>query len=187
MFYKLHYMTLLLMAVPVSLAQNQRADPLSLPSVLVESPITPSRLSAGNDKNVCTLSVDSHALMALHNKYRQQGRRCGANYKSSVSPLKYSCLLAKASLAHTQDMVENTFLGHAGTDGSDTGVRANRVKYSWRRIGENVAQGFTSAAAVNQAWINSHDHCKNIMNADYTEMGAARIDNYWTVTFGRQK
>lgn len=185
---KVNYMALFLLVVPVCLAQNQDSDRLNPKGVFVNPPVlSSSHLISGDQNNkACALSVDSQALMELHNQQRREGIRCGEANKIPVPPLRYSCLLAQASLSHTRDMVKNQFLGHKGSDGSDIGVRANRAKYTWTRVGENVAQGFTSATAVNAVWLNSKGHCNNIMNADYNEMGAARVNNYWTVTFGRQ-
>lgn len=136
--------------------------------------------------SACNLNSELQALLDLHNVARSKGVRCGGVRKPSVPKLKYSCELAKASLTHSNDMSQNNILSHTGSDGSSIGVRATRAAYEWRQLGENIAEGFRSSQSVNTAWLSSTGHCNNIMSAGYTEMGAARVNNYWTVMFGRQ-
>ena len=38
-----------------------------------------------------------------------------------------------------------------------------------------------------QAWLKSAGHCENIMNANYTQLGAAGVNNYWTQVFARPR
>lgn len=137
-------------------------------------------------ESTCYLNAELQALLDLHNKARSRGVRCGDARKRRVPKLKYSCALAKASRSHSMDMSQNTALSHTGSDGSSIAQRAVDVGYDWRQLGENIAQGFRSSQSVNTGWLNSTGHCNNIMNAGYTEMGAARVNNYWTVMFGRQ-
>jgi uncharacterized protein YkwD len=33
-------------------------------------------------------------------------------------------------------------------------------------------------------WLNSEDHCKNIMSSLFKEMGVARAGDYWSQEFG---
>ena len=57
-------------------------------------------------------------------------------------------------------------------------------------MGENIAAGQGSAAQVSAAWVASPHHCANIMNPNFTQMGAAfdveRSSDagiYWTQVF----
>ena len=57
-------------------------------------------------------------------------------------------------------------------------------------VGENVAYGQSSAAAVQQSWMGSPGHRANILNADFNRMGASayRGSNnrlYFVVVLGR--
>ncbi len=68
--------------------------------------------------------------------------------------------------------------------------RINKVGYHFRNITENIAKGQTSPQQVVNSWINSSDHCHNIMN-DYKEIGIGYIgENYyrnghvWVQNFG---
>ena len=63
-----------------------------------------------------------------------------------------------------------------------------KTGYVYVRIGENIADGQTSVDQVMTTWLESPPHRDNMM-ADFTDMGAARIDDdekvsYWCVVFG---
>jgi uncharacterized protein YkwD len=62
---------------------------------------------------------------------------------------------------------------------------------AWRTYGENIAYGYTSAAAVMAAWMNSPGHRANILNPNFTELGVGVVVNaqgqrFWTQVFGDQ-
>jgi uncharacterized protein YkwD len=65
--------------------------------------------------------------------------------------------------------------------------RINAAGYTWFMLGENIAMGHTSEQQVMEGWINSPGHCKNIMNAGFTEVGFGRDKNYWTQNFGKPR
>jgi uncharacterized protein YkwD len=73
-------------------------------------------------------------VIALTNQQR-------ANY--GLPPLTANAALAVAATAHSNDMANNNFLGHIGSDGSNPGQRITRAGYSWFTYGENVAGGYT--------------------------------------------
>ena len=96
--------------------------------------------------------------------------------------------LNAAALAHSQDMSANGYFSHTGLNGSQPWDRAEAAGYSYRSIGENIAQGYGSAEAVMNGWMNSSGHRANILNCDFTEMGIGRASgNYWTQLFGRPR
>lgn len=95
---------------------------------------------------------------------------------------------------HAADMARNSFMAHRGSDGSSPSERADRAGYDWRTVGENVAAGPDDAAAVVQGWLDSPEHCANIMEPSFTEMGVAfavdqrsRFGIYWAQVFGRPR
>jgi uncharacterized protein YkwD len=64
-----------------------------------------------------------------------------------------------------------------------------RAGYDGRMMGENIAAGQTSAAAVMDAWMNSPGHRANILNCGYREIGVGLYRGgsmrfYWTQNFG---
>ena len=94
--------------------------------------------------------------------------------------------MANAADYHVSDMAKNGFMSRKGSDGSTIGQRATKANYIWRNVAENVAKGFEVPNNVNRIWLESPGHCKNIMNPLYSEMGAAKVGDYWVVMFGRR-
>lgn len=125
------------------------------------------------------------------NDVRAKPRTCGNETFEAAPALSWKAELGKTALAHSKDMAEKDYFSHQGRDGSQVSDRASRGGYRWQRIGENIAAGQGSAEQVMAGWLASPGHCKNIMNSDFTEMGAAYATNpestatsYWTQVFG---
>jgi uncharacterized protein YkwD len=69
-------------------------------------------------------------------------------------------------------MARKNFLSHSGSNGSSAGKRISLQGYPWRTYGENIAAGNPTVSSVIQGWIVSNAHCRNLMNPDFTEIGA---------------
>ena len=121
------------------------------------------------------------------NVARSQARRCGRDRFSAVPPLTWSSRLEVAARIHSRDMVRMGRLSHVGSDGSRVGQRASDVGYAWWRVGENIAKGQHSVEEVMEGWLSSPSHCSAIMDPDYTQLGAAETERYWTQVFGRPR
>ena len=132
----------------------------------------------------------SHQVLELVNEARAKKRRCGWKRFSPSTPLVSSDALQRAALAHAEDMAERRVLSHAGQDGSTPGERATRSGYQWRVVGENIAAGQSTAEQVVEEWLESPQHCGNLMSPDYSEMGVAfavapqgEMGIYWVQLF----
>ncbi|MDQ7786744.1 MAG: CAP domain-containing protein [Thermodesulfovibrionales bacterium] len=133
--------------------------------------------------------VTAEQVMKLLNEARTRGMTCGSVYFSAVQPVRWNEKLARASLDHSLDMAKNGFMGHKGSDGSGTDKRLARAGYAWSAYGENVGQGYKTAGEAVNAWLKSEMHCRNIMNPDYKETGAAfakskNLRTFWTLVLG---
>ncbi len=53
-------------------------------------------------------------------------------------PLSFNVQLMASARSHSQDMLENAFEEHNGTDGSDPGTRMTKAGYNWWTCGENI-------------------------------------------------
>ena len=99
--------------------------------------------------------------------------------------------LDRSALAHAQDQAAHRQMSHIGSDGSTYVDRAARAGYrSWTMLGENVAAGYPTVAAVMDGWMHSPGHRANILNRAYTNFGggyalASNGTAYWTEDFGR--
>jgi uncharacterized protein YkwD len=91
--------------------------------------------------------------------------------------------------AHSTDMATRNFFSHTNPDGQSPFDRMRQAGYQGRMMGENIAAGQTSPAAVMEAWMNSSGHRANILNCGYKEIGiglhaGGSMRLYWTQNFG---
>jgi uncharacterized protein YkwD len=155
-------------------------------AILAAAPFAPPpQADAGN--------VASQAL-ALVNQARSQPRRCGSRAFTAAGPLTLNASLARAAATQAGAMASGNYLDHRGPDGSNPAERATRAGYEWRSIGENIAAGQTTPAQVVQSWLESPEHCANIMEPGFVHMGIAFAVNkaseggiYWAQEFGRPR
>ena len=119
------------------------------------------------------------------NGYRTAGVTRGGTTHAAVGALVLNDRLTAAALAHATDMRDKNYFDHTGLDGSTPGTRVTAAGYAWSTVGENIANGQTSVTQVMNGWMDSDGHRRNIMLANYTEVGFARVGNYWVQVFGR--
>lgn len=142
----------------------------------------------------CEMDETDRALLNRVNEARSQPRQCGDQNFDAAEPLSWNCKLTDAARAHSEEMVELEFFSHTGPEGREIGERVSQRNYTWSAVGENIAAGQNSVDKVVDGWLSSPGHCANIMRAEFTEMGAARIEApgskyspLWTQVFARQR
>ncbi|MGC1439074.1 MAG: CAP domain-containing protein [Burkholderiaceae bacterium] len=143
-----------------------------------------------NDPASATNEQTEMSALALINGFRSAGATCGDDVMPAVDPLRVSQLLVIAAENHSDDMFTNGFFDHIGSDGTSPSERIEQTGYRWRTTGENIAAGYPDLDAVMQAWMDSPGHCRNIMSANFHEVGVglvlgdnnSRYDSYWTMT-----
>ena len=135
-------------------------------------------------------------LTALVNQARRSGRYCGSQWYPSARPLTFNSSLYRAADGHADSMASFNYMSHTGRDGSSPTQRIRRAGYfnnghSGWITGENVAAGQKSVEAVVNAWLNSPDHCRNIMNQEFQHTAFSCRYNqntqykfYWAQKFG---
>ena len=124
--------------------------------------------------------------LELVNAQRATGCRCGSETLPAVPPLRLNDQLATAARLHSADQAAQNRMQHRGSDGSQVGTRVTRAGYAWRSVGENVAWNYPTVEAVIGGWFASEGHCRNLMNARFTDMGIAEDNRYWTQVFAAQ-
>jgi uncharacterized protein YkwD len=135
------------------------------------------------------------AILESVNAARATGRMCGNRAFPPAPPLRWNASLGRAALVHSGDMAEKRYFSHADQAGRRVGDRANEAGYSWARVGENLAYGLNTPQETVNGWLSSPSHCANIMNGEFSEMGAAFVVTadqgagvtYWTQTFGKPR
>ena len=81
--------------------------------------------------------------------------------------LHASALLNRSAQNWTNVMVHT----HRFTHGANFASRISAVGYAWRAAGENIATGFSTPRAVVTAWMHSPDHCRNILDPHFRDVG----------------
>jgi len=82
--------------------------------------------------------------------------------------LRTSRLLVRSAQRWTNTMVRDRAFGH----GSDFSARLTAVGFDWSRAGEDIADGYHTAAGAVTAWMRSLGHCQNILTPNFREAGA---------------
>ena len=82
--------------------------------------------------------------------------------------------LMRAAQIHAEQMARTGQMAHVLPSAAypRTEDRLAAADYRWQAYGENVALGQSNAAAVLDSWMHSRGHRTNILNRDFTEMGA---------------
>ncbi|WP_442113669.1 CAP domain-containing protein [Pseudomonas sp. NUPR-001] len=135
--------------------------------------------------------AEGQKLLTLINGARSQQRQCGGQAFAAATPLAWNATLAGAAETHTRAMANQNFLDHVDRDGRTPGDRAELAGYAGQQTGENIAAGQDTPRKVVDGWLASPGHCANLMNPQFTELGAAyAVDPksdagiYWTAMFG---
>jgi len=125
---------------------------------------------------------------------------------SATTALTWNEKLYKAAYEHNNDLIVSQTYSHDGSGqlsdwtGTDLGKRSTFIErvesysYEWRRLGENLGAGteIDSVEKIVNGWLASDNHCANLMNPYFTELGMSMIKDeasiytyYWTQEFGK--
>lgn len=133
----------------------------------------------------------SRRVLQLTNEARAHPRRCGATPYGAAPPLASSVQLSQVALAYARDMATWGYMNHTGHDGSSPAQRISRSGYRWSEVGENLASGVMTADEVVSGWLGSPEHCANLMDPLYRQVGVGYAVNphdqrgvYWAMEFG---
>lgn len=103
-----------------------------------------------------------------------------------VGPVRASSTLRQVASDHLNDMVQNRFFSHTGSDGSDIGDRLRRRGYGFCFAAENLAKGQRSLDDVLSSWAKSRGHRRNMLASDAQEFGLVLGPNRtWVMVLGR--
>lgn len=127
---------------------------------------------------------EQQKLLDLVNEARAKGHKCGNTFYPAVPAVTWNNQLEQAAQKHSDYMNGTDNLSHTGEGGTNAGQRISAEGYNWTTYGENIAEGYPTEEEVIMAWLSSEGHCKNIMSADFKEMGVATSGKYWTQVFG---
>lgn len=130
-------------------------------------------------------------ILLYVNQARSKSCLCGSTTYPAAPALVLNDQLNAAAGKHATDMATYDYFSHTGRDGSAPWDRMKREGYPWRRAGENIAAGYTTARAVVDGWLRSPGHCANLMNKNFKDLGvgyaygaSSRYKHYWVQDFG---
>lgn len=115
---------------------------------------------------------------------------------TGCNPLTINNMLVTAAQGHSQDMAQNDFFSHNGSNGSSPWDRMEAAGYSFSAAGENIAAGQETPEDVMTSWMNSSGHRANILNCNFEDIGVGYVylendtgetnyHHYWTQVFGK--
>lgn len=131
--------------------------------------------------------VNKDLLLSLVNDIRAKGCNCGDTFMAPAPPIRWNTLLERAAYLHSEDMLENNYFSHNDLEGNNAGKRISAMGYQWKAWGENIALGILNERSVVEGWFKSVTHCKVLMGQGYTEMGVAKVGNFWSQEFASPK
>ncbi|GAM58421.1 hypothetical protein JCM19231_4881 [Vibrio ishigakensis] len=159
-----------------------------------ETPIVPSPPAEDSEPVRQPDANFADQMLQAVNAKRATTQICGSTEMPAVPALTWDHSLEAAAFAHSSDMANGDFLSHTGSDGNSPSDRISAQGYTWSAWAENVAAGQFGIDAVMNSWMASEGHCKNIMSANVTQMGASFVENsdtrygiYWTQAFARPR
>ncbi len=108
---------------------------------------------------------------------------------AGVAPLTLNAQLKAAAATHARDMAVQNRPWHFGSDGSSPIIRAQRVGYSGRVLGENISETYETELETLGAWMEDPGTKEVIIDPEATEMGFAWYQEengkiWWTMVTG---
>lgn len=112
----------------------------------------------------------------------------------NLNQFKLDAKIQKAARMHSKDMVKRRYFDHINPDKENVGTRLKSAKIQWTMAAENIASNKNMEDPVETAfksWLESKDHYKNIINAEYelSGIGIAQSQDdtfYFTQIFVKQ-
>lgn len=150
------------------------------------------------DKNKLFTCPESSQLqeqmLAAVNRVRAEARTCGEEQSAAAPAVGWNRKLAAAAASHAADLAAGDFLSHTGSGGDQLPARVEEEGYGWFHLGENLAGGRSTPEEVVAGWLKSQEHCANLMNSRFDEIGAgcarnpeATYGTYWVLVFGAKR
>ena len=95
-----------------------------------------------------------------------------ARADNGLAPVTWNTAAQNSARKHSLDMAENDFFDHMNLRNESPFQRMEKEGIHYLYAGENIAMGYSSSIFAHEALMNSAGHRKNILNAQYTHLGA---------------
>ncbi|AZK48131.1 CAP domain-containing protein [Paenibacillus lentus] len=170
---------------------NQKpSTPSQQPTAPSQKPTTPSKKPATGNGTTTAPTAPSK------NNHSTNGQTEAASFaaqvvdlvnkeraKAGLKPLATQADLANMAAVKAADMRKNGYFDHQSPTYGSPFDMMKQFGITYKYAGENIAKGQRSPAEVMNAWMNSEGHRKNIMSANFTNIGVAYDNGYWVQVF----
>jgi hypothetical protein len=132
------------------------------------------QMALNHQKNSVLAYATSMSVGGLLNSSNAQRTANG------VAGLSLNGQLNAAAQAKANDMASRNYWSHNTPEGNPPWVFVSAQGYSYQKLGENLAAGFTSEQATIDGWMNSPPHRENLLDSSFSDVGFgfANNDNY---------
>ncbi len=93
--------------------------------------------------------------------------------EAEVNTLTVDPRLIGAAKLKAEDMAENEYFDHVSPEGVEPWHWFEEAGYEYQYAGENLAVNFSESYQVDEAWMDSPLHKKNIVNENFEDIGIA--------------
>ena len=159
-----------------------------------KQPVKQEQVAKVTSSKCDTSEARINRMVKYINRVRSNKRSCGDKIYSPARTVRWNTHLYNAANNHSEDMAAHNLFSHTGSDNSSTGERVSKSGYEWKAVAENISGGTDTPEQTIDRWLASPEHCHNIMNAVYTEIGMACVVNYaseyeiyWTLVLGHAR
>ncbi len=134
------------------------------------------RVREGNQRIGADLPEAARAIVAATNDYREA---------IGVRLLTLEPRLTAAAGKHSEEMTARNYFSHRSPvrGRTDVGDRISLEGVRTTIAGENIARGSFTPAEILAAWRDSPGHHRNLIDARFRFIGAARDGKYWTAVY----
>lgn len=87
--------------------------------------------------------------------------------------------LVASSELKASDMATRGYFAHYTPEGKNPWFWFALVGYDYHAAGENLAVDFTDSPSIDDAWMKSPSHRKNMLSTEYTEIGISLSAGYF--------
>lgn len=107
---------------------------------------------------------------------------------NGVGSLSLNSKLDAAAQANADDMAARDYWSHYTPDGDPPWVWVVNQGYSYQKLGQNLATGFSSEQTTIDGWMASAPHRENLLDPSFTEVGFgyANVPDYTAAGGGPQ-
>jgi uncharacterized protein YkwD len=141
----------------------------------------------GSDR--CAGDAELKGWIARLNAVRQAAAPCAAQ-AGQRPPLMLEPRLQRSALALAAELAERDALSHVDAHGHMLAERLRAAGVQPSSAAENLGAGQPSFDAVLRDWLASPEHCRNVMDAAFTQVGLACVqrhdapqERFWVLQF----